>query len=120
MFLLFLAKKSYPVLILMAEKKHSPFTECISGESFLAVLVKLMAKLNSYILNQFLSFIPGVVTAAFKCSESGSLVLDEHRVVWLTGASRLSLSLVFVFGFFSFLQQVNRRLPPPIPLRADI
>lgn len=57
MLLLFRAKKSYPVLILIAEEKTSPFTECISGESFLAVLVKLMAKLNSYILNFFPSYL---------------------------------------------------------------
>lgn len=96
MFLLFLAKKSYPLLILMTGKKP-PSTEHISREPFLAVLLKLMAKLDSYILNQLLSFIPAVVTTACKCNESGSFVLDEHHVC-LTGAPWL----FFIFFFWLF------------------
>lgn len=63
------------------------------------MLVKFMAKLDSYILTQFLSFIPAVVTTAFKCSESGGFVLDEHRVVCPTEAPWLFFISFFVFLF---------------------
>lgn len=65
------------------------------------MLVKLMAKLDSYILTQFLSFVPAVVTTAFKCSELGSLVLDEHRVVCLTEAPWLFFIFFFCFSFLA-------------------
>lgn len=67
-----------------------------------------MAKLNSYIVNQLLPFIPAVVTTALKCNESGHLVLEEHHVVPLTGAPWL-----FFFFFFLVFKQVNKTLPPP-------
>lgn len=63
------------------------------------MLVKFMAKLDSYILTQFLSFILAVVTTAFKCSESGGFVLDEHRVVCLTEAPWLFFISFFVSLF---------------------
>lgn len=72
------------------------------------MLLKLMAKLNSYIVNQLLPFIPAVVTTALKCNESGHLVLEEHHVVPLTGAPWL-----FFFFFFLVFKQVNKTLSPP-------
>lgn len=83
------------------------------------MLLKLMAKLNSYTVNQLLPFIPAVVTTALKCNESSHLGLEEHHVVPLTGAPWL----FFIF-FILVFEQVNKTLPPPacceLPLDAAV